>query len=153
LFGLADGFYMNLCYRFDERKGGWCAEFKMLKGFQRGINMIREITLALFDINLHRITDIGNNGFDIYEFFHGVIEEIGVLPLDKFDCFPSRFSHIFSSGFASGYYSYLFSEMLADKAFACFEKNALFCQKTGLRFLSTVLERGGLFSAQDNIFD
>ena len=121
---------------------------KQVKSFQRGLKMMREIVLSLFDLNLHSVSFSNDPLLHIADFLNKIKKEMGFLHLNV-DHLAHTFLHIFSSMFAAGYYSYLFSEILADDAFTCFERNGLFCQKTGMKFLSTILEQSGAKNSMD----
>lgn len=72
-----------------------------------------------------------------------VREEIAVVQAPEFNRFPNGFSHIFAGGYAAGYYSYKWAEVLAADAFSLFEENGIFDPETGKAFLHNILEKGG----------
>ena len=117
---------------------------KMLaaKNFQSGMQMVRQLEFSLFDFRLHLEYD-PNKGPRVYEILDEVREQVAVMKPPSFNRFPHSFSHIFAGGYAAGYYSYKWAEVLSSDAFAAFEENGIFDRDTGLRFLSTVLEQGG----------
>jgi oligopeptidase A len=117
---------------------------KMLaaKNFQIGMQMVRQLEFSLFDFRLHLEYDPGK-GSRVYEILDEVREQVAVMKPPSFNRFPHSFSHIFAGGYAAGYYSYKWAEVLSSDAFAAFEENGIFDRETGLRFLSTVLEQGG----------
>ena len=117
---------------------------KMLaaKNFQSGMQMVRQLEFSLFDFRLHLEYD-PNKGARVYEILDEVRDQVAVMKPPSFNRFPHSFSHIFAGGYAAGYYSYKWAEVLSSDAFAAFEENGIFDRDTGLRFLSTVLEQGG----------
>ena len=117
---------------------------KMLaaKNFQVGMQMVRQLEFSLFDFRLHLEYDPAS-GPRIYETLNQVREQVAVMNPPSFNRFPHSFSHIFAGGYAAGYYSYKWAEVLSSDAFAAFEEKGIFDRETGLRFLSTVLEQGG----------
>ncbi len=117
---------------------------KMLaaKNFQVGMQMVRQLEFSLFDFRLHLEYDPGK-GPRVYEILNEVREQVAVMKPPSFNRFPHSFSHIFAGGYAAGYYSYKWAEVLSSDAFAAFEESGIFDRETGLRFLSTVLEQGG----------
>jgi len=72
-----------------------------------------------------------------------VRREIAVVESPEFNRFPNSFSHIFAGGYAAGYYSYKWAEVLAADAFSLFEQNGIFDPATGKSFLQSILEKGG----------
>ena len=117
---------------------------KMLaaKNFQVGMQMVRQLEFSLFDFRLHLEYDPGKGPL-VYEILNEVRERVAVMKPPSFNRFPHSFSHIFAGGYAAGYYSYKWAEVLSSDAFAAFEERGIFDRETGLRFLSTVLEQGG----------
>jgi oligopeptidase A len=117
---------------------------KMLaaKNFQSGMQMVRQLEFSLFDFRLHLEYD-PTKGPRVYEILNEVREQVAVMRPPSFNRFPHSFSHIFAGGYAAGYYSYKWAEVLSSDAFAAFEENGIFDRDTGLRFLSSVLEQGG----------
>ena len=112
------------------------------KNFQSGMAMVRQIEFSLFDFRLHAefTPDTPTNPLDMHR---KVRNEIAVIEAPEFNRFPNSFSHIFSGGYAAGYYSYKWAEVLAADAFSLFEENGIFDQKTGKAFLHNILEKGG----------
>ncbi len=117
---------------------------KMLaaKNFQSGMQMVRQLEFSLFDFRMHLEYDPAK-GARVYEILNEVREQVAVMKPPSFNRFPHSFSHIFAGGYAAGYYSYKWAEVLSSDAFGAFEENGIFDRDTGLRFLSTVLEQGG----------
>ncbi|MFQ5598641.1 MAG: oligopeptidase A [Nitrospiria bacterium] len=112
------------------------------KNFQSGMQMVRQLEFAIFDFRLHTEYDPAKGG-RIYDILEEVRKEVAVMHPPSFNRFPHSFSHIFAGGYAAGYYSYKWAEVLSADAFAQFEESGIFDRETGLRFMSTVLEQGG----------
>jgi oligopeptidase A len=117
---------------------------KMLaaKNFQAGLFMLRQLEFALFDFRLHRDYDPAAPR-PVLEVLAEVREQVAVWQPPAFNRFPHSFSHIFAGGYAAGYYSYKWAEVLSADAFASFEEEGVFNRSTGERFLHTILEQGG----------
>ena len=112
------------------------------RNFQAGMKMVRQLEFALFDFRLHLEYDPAR-GARIYELLESVRREVAVVHPPSFNRFPHSFSHIFAGGYAAGYYSYKWAEVLSSDAFSLFEEKGIFHMETGLRFLSAILEQGG----------
>ena len=112
------------------------------KNFQSGLQMLRQLEFAIFDLRLHLEFNpkIKNQ---IQKILDEVRAKVSVIPQVKFNRFQHGFAHIFSGGYAAGYYSYKWAEVLSSDAFAKFETDGIFNQKTGNKFLTTFLELGG----------
>ncbi|MFI3136655.1 MAG: oligopeptidase A [Methylococcaceae bacterium] len=117
---------------------------KMLaaKNFQAGMIMVRQIEFSLFDFKIHQNYDPAV-GARIYETLSEVRQQVSVLIPPAFNRFAHSFSHIFAGGYAAGYYSYKWAEVLSSDAFALFEENGIFDAETGHAFLTNILEMGG----------
>ncbi len=117
---------------------------KMLaaKNFQSGMQMVRQLEFSLFDFLLHaQYSDA--NPVDPQDILDSVRKEVAVMEPPAFNKFQNSFSHIFAGGYAAGYYSYKWAEVLSADAFSLFEEQGIFDQKTGESFLNTVLSNGG----------
>ncbi|MFA7592268.1 MAG: oligopeptidase A [Thiohalobacteraceae bacterium] len=112
------------------------------KNFQSAMQMVRQLEFSIFDFRLHRDYDPATGG-RIYETLDAVRQQVAVLRPPAFNRFPHSFSHIFAGGYAAGYYSYKWAEVLSADAFAAFEEAGIFDHETGMRFLTSILERGG----------
>jgi len=113
--------------------------------FQAGMGTVRQIEFALFDLRLHRDYAPGG-GARVLETIGRVREEVAVMVPPAFNRMPWSFSHIFAGGYAAGYYSYKWAEVLSADAFAAFEEAGLGAadvERTGRRFRDTVLANGG----------
>jgi len=112
------------------------------KNFQAGMIMVRQLEFSLFDFRIHRDYDPEKGG-RIYEILEQVREQVAVVQPPKFNRFAHSFSHIFAGGYAAGYYSYKWAEVLSSDAFSLFEEKGIFDQETGKAFLTNILEKGG----------
>jgi oligopeptidase A len=118
------------------------------KNFQSALQMLRQIEFALFDIRLHQ-ADI-TSAEQIQDLLDQVRDQVSVLKTPSFNRFQCGFSHIFAGGYAAGYYSYKWAEVLSADAFAAFEEEGIFNPETGHRFLHCVLEQGGSRPAMES---
>ena len=115
---------------------------KMLaaKNFQSGLMMVRQIEFSLFDFELHATHGDGRSVLDVLE---GIRQEVSVLRPPAYNRFPNSFAHIFAGGYAAGYYSYKWAEVLSADAFSKFEEEGVFNSATGSAFREAILARGG----------
>ncbi|OCG28085.1 oligopeptidase A [Gilliamella sp. wkB108] len=113
---------------------------KMLdaKNYQAALFILRQLEFGLFDFKLHTQKDA-----DILETLKQVRQQVAVVPTVEWGRFPHAFSHIFAGGYAAGYYSYLWAEVLSADAFSRFEEEGIFNAKTGNAFLDNILSQGG----------
>jgi oligopeptidase A len=118
------------------------------KNFQSGMMMVRQLEFALFDFRIHREYDPAR-GAHIYEILDEVRREVAVIQPPAWNRFAHGFTHIFAGGYAAGYYSYKWAEVLSADAFSLFEERGIFDQATGQSFLHNILERGGAANAMD----
>jgi len=123
---------------------------KMLaaKNFQAGMIMVRQLEFSLFDFKIHQDYNPEKGG-RIYETLNHVRNQVAVVQPPKFNRFAHSFSHIFAGGYAAGYYSYKWAEVLSSDAFSLFEEKGIFDQETGHSFLTHILEQGGTENAMD----
>ncbi len=123
---------------------------KMLaaKNFQAGMMMVRQLEFSLFDFHIHRDFD-PNRGGRIYEILAEIRAKVAVLNPPEFNRFAHSFSHIFAGGYAAGYYSYKWAEVLSSDAFSLFEEKGIFDEETGRAFLTNILEMGGSDDAME----
>jgi oligopeptidase A len=104
--------------------------------------MMRQLEFALFDFRLHTEYD-PLRGSRVLEMLAEVRDEVSLLAQPDYNRLPHSFSHIFAGGYAAGYYSYKWAEVLAADAFGAFEDAGIFDRDTALRFRSEILEVGG----------
>lgn len=116
--------------------------------FQAGMQTVRQLEFALFDWRIHSEYTAENHG-RIMDVLAEVREHVAVVKPPSFNRFPHSFQHIFSGGYAAGYYSYKWAEVLAADAFSAFEEAGIFDASVSRRFLTAILERGGSKDAMD----
>jgi len=117
---------------------------KMLaaKNFQSGMQTLRQIEFSLFDLRLH--CDFDPTGKQTaLQLLDEVRREVAVVVPPEYNRFPNNFSHIFAGGYAAGYYSYKWAEVLSADAYSLFEENGVLDPRTGMRFWNEVLAVGG----------
>lgn len=117
---------------------------KMLtaRNFQAAMQMLRQLEFALFDFRLHQEFDPANPD-QIPALLSEVRSQVAVMTPPAFNRFQHSFSHIFAGGYAAGYYSYKWAEVLSADAFSRFEEEGIFNPATGQSFLKNILEKGG----------
>ncbi|MGQ3903794.1 oligopeptidase A [Mixta calida] len=117
---------------------------KMLaaKNYQAALFILRQLEFGLFDFRLHTEFDPAK-GAQILETLAEVKKLVAVVPSPSWGRFPHAFSHIFAGGYAAGYYSYLWADVLAADAYSRFEEEGIFNRETGQSFLDNILTRGG----------
>tara|TARA_R100000306_G_scaffold62598_1_gene75284 strand:- start:28166 stop:30223 length:2058 start_codon:yes stop_codon:yes gene_type:complete len=115
---------------------------KMLaaKHFNSGMMMVRQIEFSLFDFRLHQDYE---TGFDVQKLLDEVRSKVAVVKVPAYNRFQHSFSHVFAGGYAAGYYSYKWAEVLAADAFDLFTEKGIFDAETGQRFLENILSKGG----------
>ncbi|MBK8569087.1 MAG: M3 family metallopeptidase [Nitrosomonadales bacterium] len=112
------------------------------KNFQNGLQTLRQIEFSLFDMRLH--SDFDPQGTQtIQQLLDEVRSKVAVLIPPAFNRFPNSFSHIFAGGYAAGYYSYKWAEVLSADAYSLFEESGILNLTTGLRFREEILAMGG----------
>ncbi|HAT8808756.1 TPA: oligopeptidase A [Legionella pneumophila] len=118
------------------------------KNFQSAMAMLRQMEFALFDFRIHQEYQIGKASY-VANTLADVRSKTSVVPIVPYNRFQHSFSHIFGGGYAAGYYSYMWAEVLSSDAFARFEEEGIFNPKTGHDFLKSILEAGGSRKAAD----
>ncbi|MBT2792105.1 M3 family metallopeptidase [Paraburkholderia strydomiana] len=130
---------------------------KMLaaKNFQSGLGTLRQIVFSMFDMQLHTGFDAAGTK-NATELASEINERFHVVPQAPFSRWPNTFSHIFAGGYAAGYYSYKWAEVLSADAYAAFEEAAqaasgsVLDQTTGMRYRKEILEVGGSRPAMES---
>ncbi|MDH5592648.1 MAG: M3 family metallopeptidase, partial [Gammaproteobacteria bacterium] len=112
------------------------------RNFQSAMTMVRQLEFSLFDFRLHLEYDPEQQN-QVDALLAEVREQVAVVKPPKFNRFAHSFSHIFAGGYAAGYYSYKWAEVLSADAFSKFEEQGIFDRKTGIEFLESILEQGG----------
>ncbi|WP_428424584.1 M3 family metallopeptidase [Methylibium sp.] len=126
---------------------------KMLaaKNFQSGLQTLRQVEFSLFDMLIHDGPAMAPYGADrIQQVLGDVRREIAVVVPPAFNRFQHSFSHIFSGGYAAGYYSYKWAEVLSADAYAAFEEEGVFNPAVGRRYREAILEAGGSRPAMES---
>ncbi|MFN0163118.1 MAG: M3 family metallopeptidase [Burkholderiales bacterium] len=116
---------------------------KMLaaKNFQAGMQTLRQVEFSMFDMHLHHDFDATTS--TPQKLLEYVRDRVAVLHPPAFNRFANNFSHIFAGGYAAGYYSYKWAEVLSADAYAAFEEAGVLSEVAGARFLDEVLAVGG----------
>jgi oligopeptidase A len=126
---------------------------KMLaaKNFQSGLQTLRQVEFSLFDMLVHS-ADFQSQKGSILQTLQAVRDEVSVISPPTYNRMPHSFSHIFEGGYAAGYYSYKWAEVLSADAYAAFEECSTPEQRaaTGLRYRQNILEVGSSRSAMDS---
>jgi len=117
---------------------------KMLaaKNFHSGLAMLRQVEFAVFDMRLHAEYQPAAPRSAL-ELLEEVRRRVAVLHPPAYNRFPNNFSHVFAGGYAAGYYSYKWAEVLSADAYASFEENGVLDARTGERFRDEILAVGG----------
>ncbi|MFU0842746.1 MAG: oligopeptidase A [Burkholderia sp.] len=123
---------------------------KMLaaKNFEAGMQSVRQVEFALFDMLLH--TEYDPSKETVQDVLDRVRREVAVSFPPAYNRFPQSFSHIFAGGYAAGYYSYKWAEVLSADAYGAFEEEGVLNPKTGERFLKEFLSRGSSRDAMES---
>lgn len=116
--------------------------------FNAALDTLRQIELASFDFELHANFD-PLVGARVAETLAAVRQRVAVVPAASFNRMPASFAHIFAGGYAAGYYSYKWAEVLAADAFEAFDEAGVFDGATAARFRDSILARGGSLDAMD----
>jgi oligopeptidase A len=117
------------------------------KNFHSGLRMLRHMEFALFDLRIHREHDAAHR---LLQVANEVREQVALAPSADFNRFAHSFSHIFDGGYAAGYYSYSWAEVLSADVWSAFEEAGVFDPETGRRYRQSILEVGGSRAAIDN---
>ena len=114
------------------------------KNFQSGLQTLRQIEFSLFDMHLHFDFNL-EEGKTVFELLDSIREQVAVIIPPKFNRFPNSFSHIFAGGYAAGYYSYKWAEVLSADAYSMFEESieGVINEKTSTQFRDEILAVGG----------
>lgn len=111
------------------------------KNFQVGMQTVRQLEFALFDMRLHY--DFDPEQGDFMQLLDEVRRQVAVVFPPPYNRFPHSFSHIFAGGYAAGYYSYKWAEVLSADAYSLFEEHGVLCPEIGRRFRDEILAVGG----------
>lgn len=119
---------------------------KMLaaKNFQSAMQMVRQLEFSLFDFSIHcHYQQHQADAVSIHDELNSIRDQVAVITPPEFNRFECSFSHIFAGGYAAGYYSYKWAEVLSADAFSLFEENGIFDQASGQSFKENILHKGG----------
>jgi oligopeptidase A len=122
---------------------------KMLaaKNFQSAMIMARQLEFSLFDFRMHREYQPKLNAEEQKNYINSILQDVrshvAVVPIVEYNRFQNSFSHVFAGGYAAGYYSYKWAEVLSADAFSRFEDEGIFNTTTGQSFLTEILQKGG----------
>ena len=116
--------------------------------FLSGLAMVRQLEFALFDFELHHAPE-PQSGDEVRALLARIRDEVAVIQPPDYNRFENTFAHIFAGGYAAGYYSYKWAEVLAADAFAAFEEAGAFDVATAERFRRSILAVGGSRDAMD----
>lgn len=126
-------------------------QLRASKNFQAAMQLVRQLEFALFDFRMHlEYTPTANSAF-IQTTLDQVRQQVSVVPITAFNRFQHGFSHIFAGGYAAGYYSYKWAEVLSSDVYELFAENGVISKDIGQRFLDNILSRGGSDNAM-NLF-
>ena len=117
------------------------AKMQAAASFNSGFETVELVAAALLDMECHMLNDY--TGFDANTFEKAVAEKIGLIPEITFRYRSTYFNHVFSGGYAVGYYSYLWAEVLDADGFEAFKEKGIFDEATGRSFRKNILEMGG----------
>lgn len=112
------------------------------RNFGSGLAMLRQLEFALYDLNIHTNYEADKDG-DTLNILASIKSQISLIESPDYNRFPMSFSHIFAGGYAAGYYSYKWAEVLAADAFSAFEEGGIFDKKLASKFRKEILEIGG----------
>ena len=112
------------------------------RNFGSGLAMLRQLEFALYDLSIHTNYEADKDG-DTLNILASIKSQISLIESPDYNRFPMSFSHIFAGGYAAGYYSYKWAEVLAADAFSAFEEGGIFDKKLALKFRKEILEIGG----------
>jgi oligopeptidase A len=118
------------------------AQLLRTRSFQAGLATLRQVEFSLFDFRLHAEYDSAK-GARIAEILAEVRREIAIIRVPEWNRYANSFGHIFAGGYAAGYYSYKWAEVLSADAFSAFEEAGIYDRATAQRFVDNILSRGG----------
>ncbi len=122
--------------------GELLSKLQAARNFQSAMDMVRQLEFSLFDLRLHHELT-APAAADVQALLDEVRDGVSVLPRTAFNRFQNGFGHIFAGGYAAGYYSYKWAEVLSADAWSAFEEAGIFDPETGRRFRAEILEPGG----------
>jgi len=114
---------------------------------QTGMQTVRQLEFSLFDISLHKQDNQSDKSPSVQDVLNTARKDVSVIQAPDYNRFQCSFSHIFAGGYAAGYYSYKWAEVLSADAFDEFEQHGIFNESTGQKFLKCILSVGGVPTA------
>jgi oligopeptidase A len=114
-----------------------------------GIQTLRQVEFAEFDLRIH-LSEAPNDIGQVLKTLNSIRQETSVIDVPQYNRFPHSFSHIFAGGYAAGYYSYKWAEVLSADAFSMTEDGGMSLSDIGSMFLNEVIGKGGLRSSLKN---
>lgn len=123
------------------------------KNYQAGLFLLRQLVFGLFDFRIHLEFNPDMDSKHVQSILDEVRQKVAVLPIAEYDQFQHSFSHIFAGGYAAGYYSYLWAEVLSANCFERFKKTSLFDKQASVDFLDKILSKGGGIDIHKAIVD
>jgi len=117
-------------------------KMRAAKNFQSGMQFVRQLEFALFDMRLHE-GPVPASTAEVMKVLDDVRAQVAVYPVPEYNRFPDQFSHVFAGGYAAGYYSYKWAEVLSSDAYGAFEEAGVLNPEVGARFRREVLAAGG----------
>ena len=119
------------------------------KNFMSGIQTLRQVEFSVFDLRVHSNAPADNPG-EVMRTLEDLRKDFSVIPVPEYNRFPHSFSHIFAGGYAAGYYSYKWAEVLSADAFGMSQENSMTLGEIGTKFLEEVISKGGLRPSLEN---
>ena len=120
----------------------WVKTMVSTKNFQAALWMLRQLEFALFDFKLH-LTEVFVTGEMIQKLLNTIRQKTSCIRPESYSRFQHSFTHIFAGGYAAGYYSYLWADVLVCDVFQAFLSAGIFDQKTARKLKATILSQGG----------
>ncbi len=117
-------------------------KMRAAKNFESGMQFVRQLEFALFDMRLYDRA-VPASAAAVMEVLEQVRARVAVYPVPDYNRFPHQFSHVFAGGYAAGYYSYKWAEVLSSDAYGAFEEEGVLNPEVGARFRREVLAAGG----------
>ena len=119
------------------------------KNFMSGIQTLRQVEFSVFDLLVH-LGAPADSLEAVMKILEGLRKEISIIPVPEYNRFPHSFSHIFAGGYAAGYYSYKWAEVLSADAFGMSQESSMTLRDIGTKFLKEVISKGGLRPSSEN---
>jgi len=122
------------------------------RNFQSGLTTVRQLEFGLFDMHTHQRTD-APDADAIQQILDDVRRDVAAYEVPAEVKFQNAFSHVFAGGYAAGYFSYKWAEVLSSDAYSKFEEDGIFNEQTGRHFMQSILEKGGTQNALELFVD